>query len=256
MKRLHGTETLADMIPEIKEKGYEKIVVDYSNHSNKGETGKFSIKGIDENGKGHSLKSLENTEGTTTGQTITSINSRDGSIIEEEQVGGLLRINGRSKANGQEEMLSIKTGPYGTLEVDYVRADLSKDKDERYFSAPIATRNQRATTSEVKRMMDKNKNIEIEEELKRADEEIERDGKAEIRNIDDDVSNDRLGPDDIIVLEDGSETTLRMEAEKAKVSVEDFVYRYNNRGGKTPDEKIDSIQEEYEEEFGVPNKSR
>lgn len=63
-------------------------------------------------------------------------------------------------------------------------------------------------------------------------------------------------PDDIIVLEDGTETTLRLEAEKAKVSPEEFTRRYNEMGGKTPDEKIDNLHEEIEEEFGAPSRGR
>ena len=253
--RVTQSETLADMIPEIKEKGILKIGVVYSDKE-KGQSGRFSFVGIDQNGQIQSIDSLENINGTTTGQTVTSINSRDGSIVEEEQVSGMVRINGRSKTNGQEEMLSIRVGQYGILEVDYVRADLSEDKDQRYFSAPIETQNQKPTTREVREAMDKHKNIEIEDELKRADSEIERDGETSLKNIDDTASNDELTPDDIIVLENGRKTTLRIEAQKAKVSPEEFTRRYNERGGKTPDEKIEDIQEEIEEEYGAPTMGR
>ena len=245
-------ETLADMIPEIKQKGIVKVGVVYSDHS-KGQNGRFSFVGIDKDGQIQTIDSLQNTQGATTGQTITSINSRDGSVVEQEQVSGLVKIGGRSTANGQEEMLSVRVGQYGILEVDYVRADLSRDKDERYLSAPIETKNQRPTTKEVREVMDKNRNTEIEGELERADEEIERDEDAELRNIDDTASNDELTPDEIIVLENGEETTLRKEAEKAKISPEEFTKRYNERGGKTPDEKIDSIHEEVEAEYGAPS---
>ncbi len=252
--RVTQTETLADMIPEIREKGIVKVGVVFSDHS-KGQSGRFSFVGLDKDGNIHSIDSLENTQGTTTGQTVTSINSRDGSVVEEEQVAGMVRINGRSRTNGQEEMLSVKIGQYGILEVDYVRADLSKDKDERYLSAPIETSNQRPTTRAVREMMDKTRNTEIDDELERSEEEIERDGETELRNMDDYAGNDELTPDDVIVLEDGTETTLRKEAEKAKVSPEEFTRKYNERGGKTPDEKIEDIHEEIEEEFGAPDRS-
>ena len=253
--RVTQGETLADMIPEIKEKGIVKVGVVYSDYS-KGQNGRFSFVGIDKDGQIQTVDSLENTQGTTTGQTITSINSRDGSLVEQEQVSGLVKINGRSTTNGQEEMLSVRVGQYGILEVDYVRADLSRDKDERYLSAPIETKNQRPTSREVRDVMDKNRNSEIEEELERAEGEIERDDNAELRNIDDTASNDELTPDEVIVLENGEETTLRKEAAKAKVSPEEFTRKYNERGGKTPDEKIDSIHEEIEEEFGTPSRNR
>lgn len=252
--RVTQTETLADMIPEIKEKGIVKVGVVFSDHS-KGQSGKFSFVGLDKDGNIHSIDSLENTQGTTTGQTVTSINSRDGSVVQEEQVAGMVRINGRNRVNGQEEMLSVRVGQYGILEVDYVRADLSKDKDERYLSAPIETSNQRPTTTQVRTMMDKTKNTEIDDELSRAEGEIDRDGNTEINNMDDYAGNDELTPDDIIVLEDGTETTLRKEAEKAKVSPEEFTRKYNERGGDTPDEKIEDIQDEIEEEFGAPSRS-
>lgn len=253
--RVTQSETLADMIPEIKEKGIVKVGVVYSDHS-QGQSGRFSFIGIDKDGQIQRIDSLENTQGASTGQTITSINSRDGSIVEEEQVAGMVRINGRSTANGQEEMLSVRVGQYGILEVDYVRADLSRDKGERYFSAPIETRNQRPTTREVRDAMDKHRNIEIEGELERAEGEIDRDGDTQLKNIDDTASNDELTPDDVIVLEDGTETTLRKEAEKAKVSPEEFTRKYNERGGKTPDEKIGDIHEEIEEEFGPSSRNR
>ena len=253
--RVTQTETLADMIPEIKEKGIVKIGVVYSDHS-KGQNGRFSFVGLDKNGQIHNIDSLENTQGTTTGQTVTSINSRDGSVVEEEQVAGLVRINGRNSLNGQEEMLSVRVGQYGILEVDYVRADLSKDKEDRYLSAPIETRNIRPTTREVREFMDKSKNVDIEDELKRSEAEIDRDGETQVYNMDDTASNDVLTADDVIVLEDGSKTTLRKEAAKAKVSVEDFVRRYNARTGKTPDEKIDDIHDEIEEEYDLSKRSR
>lgn len=248
------TETLADMIPEIKEKGYEKIGVVYSNPG-KGQTGRFSFIGITKDGQIGTIDSLENREGTTTGQKITSINSRDGSKVEEEQVAGMVRINGR-KREGQEEFLSVKVGQYGILEADYVRAELSEDKETRYLSGPIETQNQRPSTREVRNFMDRNRNINIEDELNRAHPEIDRDGETQMENIDDTASNDRVGADDIIVLEDGSETTLREESKKAKVSVEDFVRRYNERWGNTPDEKINDIQAEYAEEYDLSKRNR
>ena len=253
--RVTQTENLADMIPEIKEKGIVKIGVVYSDHS-KGQNGRFSFVGLDKDGQIHSIDSLENTQGTTTGQPVKSINSRDGSKVEEEQVAGLVRINGRNSLNGQEEMLSVKVGQYGILEVDYVRADLSENKENRYLSAPIETRNIRPTTREVREFMDKTKNTDVKDELKRAEAEIDRDGETQMNNIDDTASNDELTADDIILLEDGSKTTLRKEAAKAKVSVEDFVRRYNERWGNTPDEKINDIQAEYAAEYDLSKRRR
>ena len=253
--RVTQTETLADLIPEIKEKGIEKIGVVYSDYS-KGQNGRFSFVGIDKDGQIQTIDSLQNIDGTTTGQKVTSINSVDGSIVEQEQVAGMVRLGDRGTTNGEEEYLSVRQGNYGIIEVDYVRADLSKPEDERYISAPIETKNLYPTTREVRDFMDRSKNPEVSDELKRAKAEIDKDGETQTRNIDDTASNDQLTPDDVIVLEDGTETTLRKEAERDKVSPEEFTRRYNEMGGKTPDEKIDNLHEEIEEEFGAPSRGR
>ena len=168
----------------------------------------------------------------------------------------MVRLSDRTTTNGEEEYLSVRLGDYGIIEVDYVRADLSKSEDERYISAPIETDRVYPTTREVRDFMDRSKNPEMDEELDRANSEIARDDETSIENIDDTASNDYVTPDDIIVLEDGSKTTLRAEAEKDKVSAEEFTRRYNEMGGKTPDEKIDEIHDEIVEEYGAPNRNR
>lgn len=242
------------MIPELKEKGIKRIGVVFSDRV-EGQNGRFSFIGIDKDNKLQTIDSLENIEGTTTGQKVTSINSVDGSIVQQEQVAGMVRINGRSEVNGEEEMLSIRQGQYGILEIDYVRADLSKPENERYLSAPIETDNIYPTTKEVRDFMDRSRNTEITDELDKAKPEVDKDGETQMDNIDDSVSNDQIEADDIIVLEDGTETTLRKEAARAKVSVEDFVRRYNNRIG-TADEKINDIQAEYAEEYDLSKRNR
>ena len=253
--RVTQTETLADLIPELKEKGIQKVGVVYSDNI-QGQNGRFSFVGIDKDGKMQILESLENIDGTTTGQKVTSINSIDGSLVEQEQVAGMVKLSDRTNTNEEEEYLSVRLGDYGITEVDYVRADLSKPEDQRYISAPIETKNIYPTTREVRDFMDRSYNPEIGEELERAEPEINRDEKTSMENIDDTASNDYLTPDDIILLDDGTETTLRKEAGKAKVSPEEFTNRYNEMYGKTPDEKIDTIQEEIVEEYGVPTRRR
>ena len=253
--RVTQTETLADLIPELKEKGIQKVGVVYSDNI-QGQNGRFSFVGIDKDGKMQILESLENIDGTTTGQKVTSINSIDGSLVEQEQVAGMVKLSDRTNTNGEEEYLSVRQGDYGIIEVDYVRADLSKPEDKRYISAPIETKNIYPTTREVRDFMDRSYNPKIDKELERAEPEINRDEETSIKNIDDTASNDYLTPDDIILLEDGTKTTLRKEADKAKVSPEEFTERYNEMSGKTPDEKIDTIQEEIVEEYGAPTRRR
>ena len=246
--KVTATATLADMIPEIKEKGFVKIGIAYSN-SKSSNCGRFTFLGVTQEGEIEPIESLQNIEGTSTGQKITSINSSNGSLIETEQVGGLTKLPG-----GNEEYISVKQGQYGTFEVDYVRRQLSENKEEAYFSAPIETHNIKPTTREVKELMDRHHNTRIDDELKKAKPELSRDGETRIENIDDTASNDKLGIDDIIVLEDGTETTIRNEAQKDKVSPEEFLSKYERTGGKTPSEIIESVHEEIEEEYIGGNK--
>ena len=253
--RVTQTESLADIIPEAKEKGFVKIGIVYSDNLKGKSNARFSIVGITKEGNIEEIQSLENREGTTTGQNIMSINDREGNI-EEENVHGIFRIKGRNERQGQEEMISVKIGQYGTLEVDYVRAELNKDKEERYISAPIETHNIRPTTRETRDFMDRHKNISMSEEINKAKPELERDGEINRNNIDDNPRNDELGLDDVIVLKNGNETSLRKEAMKAKVSPEEFKRIFEGITSDTIDGRIEETQEEIESEFGATEKKR
>ncbi|MCI9177402.1 MAG: hypothetical protein HFJ28_02230 [Clostridia bacterium] len=242
------TETLADMIPEIKQKGFVKIGVVYSDRT-KTNHGRFTFVGITAQGEMMPIESLENAQAASTGQSIMSINSNDGSVIEKEQVSGMVKLNRGNTLNATEEYLSIKIGQYGVIEVDYVRRQLGKNKEDAYFSAPVETQNQMPTTRQVKEMMDKHSNTSLEDEINKGAPEIQRDGETRIENIDKIASNDMLGIDDILVLEDGTQTTIRQEAQKAKVSPEEFLNKYERKTGKTPDEILEQVHEEIEEEY-------
>ena len=97
--------------------------------------------------------------------------------------------------------------------------------------------------------MDKHHNTRIDDELDKAKPELQNDGETRIENIDSTATNDMLDIDDIILLEDGSKTTIRQEAKKAKISPEEFLEKYEHTGGKTPDDIIGKVHEEVEEEF-------
>ena len=77
------------------------------------------------------------------------------------------------------------------------------------------------------------------------------------QNIDSIASNDEIGIDDIITLENGKTTSIREEALKDKVSPEEFLGKYKSRAGKTPDEIIENVHDEIEEEYiGKNNRER
>lgn len=252
--RVTQTETLGDMIPEVKEKGFTKIGVVYSDKVQNG-SGRFSLVGIDKEGNIEKLDGLQNIEGTTTGQKVLSINSRDGSLVEQEQVAGMIEINGRSKGNGQREYLSFKISQYGIIEVDYVRREMSKEKGEAFISAPIETSSIKPTTREVRDFMDRSYNVDMDDEISRAQGIIDvqkgngQPEKMRMENIDDNPYNDshdnentretselksELNPDDTITLENGNVTTLREQAEKNHTSVEGYTELYNEMAIKNP----------------------
>ncbi len=245
--RVTQTETLADMIPEIREKGIEKIGIIYSN-GNINSGGRFSFVGINKDGNIEKIQSLENIDGTTTGQKVTSINSYDGSVVEKEQVAGMVKINGRSGIGG-EEYLSVEQGQYGIINVGYVRRQLSEEKGEAYISAPIETHNIRPTTREVRDFMDKHYNTRVDDELDKANPKLDEEGdKTRIENLDDTPNNDQLGFDEEILLENGETTTIRDEAEKAHVSPEEFLEKYENTDAENEEEAIKKVHEEIAEE--------
>lgn len=253
--RVTQSETLSDIIPEIKEKGFVKIGVVYSNKV-QNEAGRFSFVGIDKDGNIQKINSLENMEGTTTGQKVLSINSRDGSLVEQEQVAGMVEIKGRSHANGQREYISAKIGQYGIIELDYVRREMSKEKKDAYISAPIETRNQKPTTREVREFMDRTRNPDMDNEIDRAKGimETQRENgqrnQMRLENIDDNPYNDTyddqnkgeyaddrtatLGLDDPITLENGDVTTLRKEADKNHMSSEGYIEMYYKMAKENP----------------------
>ena len=104
--------------------------------------------------------------------------------------------------------------------------------------------------------MDKHKNISMSDEIDKAKPELERDGEINRNNIDENPRNDELELDDVIVLKNGNETSLRKEAMKAKVSPEEFKRIFEGISSDSIEERIEETQEEIESEFGAPEKKR
>ena len=188
--KVTATETLRDIIPGARE--YEKIAVIRSN------TDVFTFIGVKANGKMEKLDSIVPTQGVNTEKTITSIN-KDGSEVEEKQVSALAKVKGR-----ENEGLSVRIGQYGIIETEYFR----RTTENEYISAPIENETQRPTKMKVKRVMDKTKNVRMNEEVDRANSEFENDDKTTLDNIDDSIENDNVN--------------WEYEAGRAKVSVAEF----------------------------------
>ena len=188
--KVTATETLRDIIPGARE--YEKIAVIRSN------TDVFTFIGVKANGEMEKLDSIVPTQGVNTEKTITSIN-KDGSEVEEKQVSALAKVKGR-----ENEGLSVRIGQYGIIETEYFR----RTTENEYISAPIENETQRPTKMKVKRVMDKTKNVRMNEEVDRANSEFENDDKTTLDNIDDSIENDNVN--------------WEYEAGRAKVSVAEF----------------------------------
>lgn len=238
-------KTFAEIFPETKEKNFKKVIPVASKKNSKSD-GMFHFVGVTPEGNCEPFESLKPTEGTNPNKEISSIN-RDGSEVTQEQVSAIVM-----KENDKNEGLSVRIGAMGTIEVDYIR----RTPNNEYIKAPVETNRQRYTTTEVRQFMDKNRNIDMQDEIDRTNDEIKAhgdfDGEINMKNIDDDPNND-VGHDDVIVLDDGTETTFEEEAAKAKVSEEEFRKKYESQSKNlTPQQRLENVHEEIEEEFIGP----
>lgn len=226
-RKVTATESLRDIIPGAEE--YEKIAVIRSN------TDVFTFVGMKANGEMEKIDSIVPTQGVNTGRTVTSIN-KDGSEVEEKQVSALAKVKGR-----ENEGLSVRIGQYGIIETEYVR----RTTENEYIGEPIENETQRPTKMNVKRVMDKTKNVRMNEEVDRANSEFEKDDKTALDNIDDTIENDNVN--------------WEYEAGKAKVSVTEFRRIYeevvSEMGSKiSVKEAIEQTHETIEEQYLLPEK--
>ena len=233
-EKITATENFRTLIPGVNK--FEKVIVVNSTNSND----KFKFVGITSDGKIEEINSLISTEGNNPTQKTISSN-RDGSNIEEKNVSAMYKIKGR-----ENEGFSINIGQYGNIEVNYMRRSNSNE----YLTIPIETTTTKRVNSDLKRDMDKTKNIRVDEELDRAKEEFkEHNGKTNWRNIDDNPNND-IEHDDVIIMEKGEEIYLKKEAKKAKVSIEEFKRIYKSQSENlTPEQRLEATHEEIEEQF-------
>lgn len=232
--KITSSESFSNLIPGSN--SFSKIAIIYSDNT----SNKFTLVGITGKGQVEKLDSLIPTEGTNPTEKIVSSN-RDGSEVKEETVSSMYKIKGRAN-----EGFTMNIGSSGGVEVNYVR----RGADDEYISIPIEATHTRYVNSEIKRDMDKTKNTRVEEEIDRAKAEFEEhNNKANWKNIDDDENND-IGHEDIIKLENGTETTFEEEAKKAKISLDEFKRIYNEQSESlTQQQRLENTHEEIEEQF-------
>lgn len=123
------------------------------------------------------LETIEPSKGTM--EKSIDIN-QDGSRVEKENIKGIMKFNG-----SKDYDFSVKIGQYGYIELSVLRKDPVTNK---YISTQLETTTQRPTKEEVNKLMDKDKNKRIAEEVQEYEEEKKergKDAKVDINDISD-----------------------------------------------------------------------
>lgn len=240
-RKITASENFGNLIPGANK--FSKIAVVYSDKT----ANKFKLVGITGEGKVEEINDLIPTEGTNPTENVVSSN-RDGSKVESKTVQAMYKIKGRPN-----EGFSMNIGSAGGIEVNYIR----RSTDDEYLSIPIEATHTRPVTAELKRNMDKSKNVRVDEEVDRAQAEFdEHNGKTDFRNIDDNPNND-INHDNILKTEDGKEKTYEeviQEIEKEmKVSRKEAerLFEENRDEGETYEKVKSDIEEEIEEQLRI-----
>lgn len=240
-KKITATKTFRQLVPEVKEKG----VVDV--RARRVDNTRFELIGINEFGEIVRLESLEQTEGTNPNEDIVKVNE-DGSKVEKEKVMTMLKINPGKNEQNSNEGFAITLGEYGIPEVNYYRRAGQTDE---YTSIPVNLRNtnQKNTDFEVREYMEKTRNTTVDDNIERANAEIEHseDEETTLENIDDDPYNDIQTPEEEIM--------IQKAADRCKVSVESFKEELEKATGDTLEERIESAEEEINEQY-IGNRER
>ncbi len=233
-KKITGTKTFYDLLPEAKEKGVVAVVARRKSNLT------FEFIGINSAGEEVKLQTLEQTEGTNPSKDIVEINA-DGSSVKKDQVSAMFKIKNGENEGNQNEGFTVKLGEYGVPEVSYYRR--SSELNE-YSSIPVNLKNtnQKRTGRDVREYMEKTKNTTTNDNIERAKERIDsnENHETELKNIDDNPYND---------IEDPSEIQIRKAAARCKVSVEEFKKELEKQAGDTLEEKIEKAEDEINEQF-------
>lgn len=245
-QKITSTENFQNIVPGSEK--YGKIAIIYSNKT----TDRFCLVGITRDGKVEKLEGLERTEGINSSESIVTSN-RDGEDVKQKTSSAMFRVKGRPN-----EAFSMYIGNAGCVEVNYVR----RSTDDEYISIPVESTHTRYVKSELKRDMDKTKNVRVDEEVDRAQDELkEHNGKTDFRNIDDNPNND-VKHDNIIKTEDGREIPYEQVIdeiqEEQKVSREEAerLFRENYDEGETYEKVKEDVEEEIEEQMRIPNRNK
>ena len=248
-QKLTDQDTFED-IANVKGKYTNVYVINANKATDKNK--RFAFVGITQEGEAEYIDELETTGAMQANVSIYSIN-RDGSSVEEKQTREMFT----TKSN-PDRRFTVTTGQYGILEVDYVRKDPNENK---FIGSMVETEHERPTTTQVRQFMNERRNnkYEIEDAIEKTEEQIggthsEKNGELEsertqLENIDKDENNDKaVDIDEEITLHSGETTTLRKEAEKYGMTIEQYCDEFELAEGDCPSEKIETVREEETEE--------
>ena len=153
----------------------------------------------------------------------------------------MIKIQKGNNQGYENEGFTIDIGTYGIPEINYYRRD---PETNQYTSIPVNTKstNQKQTEKEVREYATKTKNIEVGDNIKKANNQIQQNPqeKTVLKNIDDDPNNDILLQEQILI---------EKAAKRCKMSVESFKQEYEKAEGKTVYEKIENAEDEINEQF-------
>lgn len=190
-QKVTDKETVASLL-KVEEKGYKSInIVESDKLQEDRNTTRFSFVGIREVEKEDGTKeevaekidTLEQVYGNNPTKEVNSLN-RDGGKIEKEIVNSTFAIKGDN-----ENQVAVDIGEMGRIEFSYLRTP--RQNNGKAISIPIETDSIKPTTREVREFMNKQKNPDVKQEIKRLEEHQEAGcEEVTIRDINDDIKDD------------------------------------------------------------------
>ncbi len=230
-KKITPDKTIKELVPEVKQKNIKRVLIKRTS------TTKMEFVGIDENEEEIQLESIAQTQGTNPKQDVVEVN-KDGSSVSKNKVLSIMQIKGGANEQNQNEGFTIDIGQYGIPEVNYYRR---APETNEYTSVPVSLEdtNEKSTNLKVRNYIDKTKNSTVDDNIKRANDELKDKDKTVLENIDDDPYNDK---ESINIL-------IQKAAKRCKVSYEAFMIEYEKASGETIEEKIDDAENTLNEQY-------
>lgn len=229
-KKITPNKTIKELVPEVKQKNIQRVLIKSNS------LGKMEFIGINENNEEINLESIVQTQGTNPTKDIVEVDKEG--TVSKNKVKSIMQIKQGTNEQNQNEGFTVDIGQYGIPEVNYYRR--SKETNE-YTSIPVnlVNTNQKNTDSKVKDYIDKRKNTTVDDNIKRANNELSNKDETELENIDDDPYNDK----------ETANILIKKAALRCKVSYKAFMIEFEKASGDTIEEKIFNAEETLNEQY-------